>query len=154
MIEIEVSKENLEKFTQDLRKEDKEELEQTFKESWKRNFIDICLKEENIWFLADEKNNPCAIGGIQLENKEKNKPKKGRIWLICANNVRKNHIYLFRYIINKIKSFKEKCDILYNSIYKTNFGILKWLKKYGFKVIDINDKIKFFYFTKEENFDT
>lgn len=153
MIEIDVNKENLEKFAKDLKKEDKEELEYVFKDNWEKCFIDICLNEENIWFLADKKNNPCAIGGIQFE-KEKNMLQKGRIWLLCANNVQKNRIFLFRYIKNKIKLFKEKYGILYNRIYKSNFGILKWLKKYGFKIIDINDKTKFFYYIKEENFDT
>ena len=154
MIEIEVNKENLKKFIKNIRKEDRTELEFSFKNKWKEKFIEICLNEKNIWFLADKYNIPCAIGGIQYENTDINSVKRGRIWLICANNFKNNRIYLLRYIKNKIEQMKLSSDILYNYIYKTNFRFLKWLKKIGFKTLNVNQDIKFFYFIKEDNFDT
>ncbi len=151
MIETEVNRENLEKFILNICPNDKEELKYTFKDKYKEIFIDICLKEKNIWFLADKNRNPCAIGGIQYSNI--NNLLFGKIWFLSAGNFNENAIATLKYIKNKINYFKGTADVLYNHIYKTNFHFLKWLKKAGFKTVNINDYIKLFYYSKEEHFD-
>ncbi len=152
MIEIEVNRTNLEKFIENISQSDKEELEYTFKDKYGEKFIEICLKEKNIWFLADKNSTPLAIGGIQYFGKDN--LIFGKIWLLSTKNFNKNAIAVLKYVKNKIAFFKTTADVLFNHIYKTNFRFLKLLKKAGFKTKDVNACTKLFYYSKEENFDT
>ena len=58
------------------------------------------------------------------------------------------------YVKNKLECFKDDYDFLFNFIYKSNFEFLKWLKKADFEIVDNNENLKLFYFSKGDiNFD-
>lgn len=154
MIEIEVNRKNLSEFLKNIRKEDEVELKSVLGEDYKNKFIEITLnKDYETYFLADKNANPVAIGGVapffEFDRKS------GQVWLLCANDVKKHKIFLFKYIKNKVENFKKKFNILFNFIYKTNFDALLWLSLLGFEFVDLkNNDFKFFYYKKEgEDFD-
>lgn len=150
MIEIEVNKDNLEKFINNLRLEDKEELIDALGKNYKAKFIEKTLNIKGIYFLADKNKTPVAIGGV-LETLNPDK-KIGIVWLLVTKDVDKHKKFLYKYVKNKIVLFQKEFDILFNYIYKTNFNALKWLKKCDF--IEKNtsrDDYKLFYFDKGEN---
>lgn len=143
MIEIKATKENLEKFIDNICDEDKQELMYFLKDDYKSKFVEILLKnQENTYFLS-HLNIPVAIGGLSFD-----KLNRAVVWLLCSNEYKKHKIELFKYVLNKIKLFKSKHNFLYNYIYKSNFKALKWLEKCGFKSLNlknVND-FKFFYY--------
>lgn len=146
MKNLEINKENLEKFLLNLRNEDFEELKIFLKNNTIDNFINICLKNKsNTDFLADNNNKAVALGGIKPENKD-----TGQIWLLCSKDWFKHKIELYKIIKNRIELFKKDYLVLYNYIYKSNFKALIWLKKFGFKHKKVNSEFKIFYFKKEE----
>lgn len=150
MIEIEINKENLIKFIDDLKPSDKEELEYFYKEDCCEKFIKIVLENDNkhTYFLADENYNPVALGGALRVDSKRN---IGQVWLLSTNKINKHKVFLYSYIKKKIAFFKEEYNILFNYIYKSNFSALKWLKKCGFGVKVLDDKnYKLFYFNKGE----
>lgn len=151
MIEIEINKQNLKKFIDDIKLEDKKELEHFFKEDFKEEFIKLALlnKDGASYFLADDDLNPIFIGGVVSVDKKAN---LGQVWLLSTNKVNNHKLFVYRYVKDKIKLFQRDYNILFNYIYKSNFKALKWLKKCGFKVKKTNDKnYKLFYFNKGEN---
>ncbi len=146
MKKMNINKDNLKLLYDNLRKSDKKELDFYIKN--KEDFIELCLKnKKNAYFLADDNNNPIAIGGAKKINDS-----TAQLWLLCTKYAHKNRFYLMKYIFSKIEKFKKEYSILFNYIYLENFDALIWLKKYGFKILDTNDKkFKLFYFKKEEN---
>lgn len=152
MIEIELNEKNLLLFLKNIRQEDKKELEYFFKENLEQNFIKICLKNPETYFVADKNLQPIAIGGVkEIKN---NNHTFGQVWLLCTNEYKKNKISLYKYIKSKIDNFKTRFDFLFNYIYKTNFDALLWLKKCGFVSCDCSEQFKLFYYTKGvHNFD-
>ncbi len=146
MMRIKITKKNLNIFFDDLRKEDLDELYFTFKKNLRDKFIKICLKTPDTYFLADDYGYPLAIGGIK--KKLIDNIKVGQVWFLSSNKFKKNKKAVLKYIKNKIFTFKNECDILFNFIYKSNFGFLKWLYVLDFKTIDINENLKLFYYSK------
>lgn len=144
---------NLKLFLKDIKKEDKLELIHTYGEDFENIFIKTILediKDSDIYFLTHNFK-PVAIGGAV---KLKENPDVAQVWLLCTNNIQNHKLYLYKYIKSKIELFKKKYSILFNYIYKSNFSALLWLKKYGFKSIDLeNEDFKFFYFSKGGHFD-
>lgn len=153
MIEIEINKENLKKFIDDISPEDKEELKYFYKKDFKKKFIKIALENKNncSYFLADNNKTPVAVGGVCKINNEKQKT--GQIWLLVTNKAKKHRFFLYKYIKRKIVLFKTQYDFLFNYIFKSNFKALIWLKKCGFKARESSDiNYKLFYFDKGEKF--
>ncbi len=146
MMEIDVNKENLSIFFDNLRKEDLEELSVFLKNNIKQKFIEICMKNNNVYFIADDLKFPLAIGGV----------KKfcaynlvfGQVWLLCSSAVLKNKLSVIRYVKNKIIQFKSEYDVLFNYIYKSNFTFLNLLRHMGFLDLPVNDDFRMFYFKK------
>ncbi len=153
MIEIDLNEKNLSCFVDNLRLEDKKELWYFFGKDYKKEFIKLALNTKNTYFLADKNNNPSAIGGV--ESRSVNSKKIGQVWLLCAKSAIKNKIFLYKYVRSKIELFKKDYDILFNSIYKSNFEALNWLRRCGFEVLNLANKdFKVFYFNKgEKNID-
>jgi len=148
--EIEVNRKNLIDFLDDIRECDKEELIFFLGKKYKNQFIKTVLSNKQYTYFLAENANPIAIGGICPDKN------KGIVWLLCTNKAKQNKKFLYSYIKNKITLFKKEYDFLYNYIYRSNFAAIKWLKKNGFNFIDLKNTndIKFFYFSKGENFDT
>lgn len=146
MIEIPISKANLLKLLNTLRKEDENELIAIYGDSYKRKFINICLKIKNyIYFLADDKSNPIAIGGAV--QRKINNVNCAQVWLISSIYSLNYSFSLAKYISHKIAFFKNKFDVLFNYIYKSNFESIVWLKKFNFSFHSCNDiNYKLFYF--------
>ena len=144
---IEITPENLKKLLKCLRAEDKEELKQTFGKNFREKFTKISLQANEKYFLSDEDDNPLAIGGV--EPYPAGKFKIGQVWLISSIYFTDNKLKLAKFIKNKIEDFKKRNDILFNIIHKSNFTALKWLKRCGFKVMNLKNKdYKLFYYTK------
>ena len=148
MIEAEITKDLLVAFLNDLRKEDKLELDEFFKNNTLDDFLNICLEDKNLtYFLLDDNKKPLALGGAYKVN-----DKVARVWFLATNQIKKSKIALYKYVLNKILFFKKQFAFLYNFIFKSNFSSLKWLKKAGFQVLDLDvPDYKLFYFNKGDN---
>jgi len=144
MIEISITHKNLTNFIKNIRLEDKLELEYVFKNNLEDNFIDSIYKCDEIYFLADNNRTPIAIGGV--ENRFCDDLKLGQVWLLTTKDYYKNRFYLYKYVLDKIKDFKTRYDILFNFIYKSNYPALTWLNKAGFMEYDLSADFKLFYF--------
>lgn len=144
MMELEVNEENLEKFLNNIRRQDKEELLYHFKKNYRKKFKQTVKKSKNTYFVGDKNCNPIAIGGFQ-ECKRRN---TFLVWLLCTNELVKNKKELFKYIKTKLEIYKKNCLILFNYIYKSNFQSFNFLKNLGFEILDTKNKdFKLFYYT-------
>ncbi len=144
MREIEVNIDNLEKFISNIRDSDRQELIYFLGKNYKNKFIKTLLSIKEGTYFLEYNSNPACIGGIY------NNEAGGQIWLLCAKEYDKK--YLYKYIKEKIILFIKNNDYLYNFIYKTNFGFLKFLLKMGFQVTELdNPDIKLFYFKRRKN---
>ena len=141
MREIEINKNNLNLFLENIRDKDKEELIYFFGKNYKKYFINFLLKNNKETYFLSYKSIPCAIGGAY-------KDKKGaQVWLLCAKEYDKK--FLYKYIKEKFNKIKQKYNILYNFIYKSNFSSLNLLLKLGFQIIETNKpELKLFYLKK------
>lgn len=151
MIELEINKENITAFLDDLRTSDKEELIYHYGDEYRKVFIESIEKINNTYFVGNNNKEPLAIGGFQeLKNN-----KTFLVWLLCTNKISKNKKELLKYIKQKVKFYKKKSFIMFNLIYKSNFKSINLLKKLEFEIKDTSDKnFKLFYYTKGHNFDT
>ena len=151
-MEIETTKQKLEELLDNVRLEDKKELEFSLGFDYRNKFIKTTLKANEKYFISDKNGTPLAIGGCEEYSF---KPKIGQVWLISSKNFTKKNLKLIKFIRNKIEVFKNEYDILFNVIYKSNYKALRWLTKCGFKVMDIKNKnYKLFYCSKGgQNFD-
>ncbi|MBE7708063.1 MAG: DUF2833 domain-containing protein [Cyanobacteria bacterium SIG27] len=154
MIEKKINHNCLCSFLNNLRKEDYEELAviKSF------NFVDEILNvSENpinqTYFLTSDNDKPLAMGGACLI--EIDEYKIAKVWLLSTSEIEFYKKDLYKYVLEKLEILKTKYDILFNFIYKSNFSSLKWLKRAGFKVFDLdNSDYKLFYFLKGDiNFD-
>jgi len=145
MIKLDITKENLEKFMENIRDEDKKELIYFYRENYKEIFIkNVLLNKETTCFVADKNNNPVAIGGVVCFD-HANK-KLGQIWLMSTKVQKANRVSLFKIIAKKLAKYQNEYDILFNFIYKTNFRADKWLKKFNFTFKNTtNSDFKLFY---------
>ena len=152
MIELEVNTKNLLTFLNNIRKEDLAELYFSFKDDIQSKFLEVCKENKETYFIADDCGFPLAIGGVKkicFRNF-----KIGQVWFLCSNEFEKNKISALRYIKNKLNYFKDDYDFLFNFIYKSNFKFLKWLKRVHFTVVDKDNDLKLFYYSKGDiNFD-
>ena len=137
-------------FLKNLRKEDLEELKYHFKEEFEEKFIDLCLQNEKYsYLLVDDNNLPVALGGVVKI--DCSGLKIGQIWLLSTKNFYKYKKSVLSCVLDKISKFKQEYDFLYNYIYFTNFNSDAWLKKVGFKFVELkNEKFKLFYFTNKK----
>ncbi len=144
MREIEISKNNLEIFISNLRKQDREELLYFLGKNYKTKLINTILENKKNTYLLSYKSLPSCIGGIYYD-------KLGaQLWLLCAENYDKK--YLLSYVKEKILKFQNENIFLYNYIYKSNFKFLNFLKKLNFEVSDLkNPNIKLFYYKRRKN---
>ena len=145
MKEAKLTKEFLDLFIKNLRFEDKQELNELYKDNSFEEFYEICLNEEfQTYFLTTNDDKPLALGGaFRIDEKS------ARIWLLVTNEFKNNKISLFKYVKNKIDFFKNEYEILYNYIFESNFDSLVWLKSLGFKVLDLKiPNYKMFYYKK------
>lgn len=146
MREIEINKENLNLFLNNLRENDREELIYFLGKDYKKCFVDFLLNNKKETYFLSYKSSPAAIGGAY------NNKSCTQVWFLCAKKYDKK--FLYKYIKNKFEKLKQKYDTLYNFIYKSNFSSLNLLSKFGFKVVDTNNPdLKLFYLTKGGNFD-
>lgn len=152
MIDLTLTKNKLLEFLNNLRLEDKKELDFFLKEHAQDEIINFCLKnKKDTCFLANEKLTPLILGGI-YKTKENN-IKQGQIWLLCSKSALKHKKEAYKYVKNKILSYQKENDYLFNYIYKSNYKALKWLTRLGFKVKELNNKnYKLFYYKKEKQF--
>jgi len=147
--EIDITKENLSIFFDNLRYEDYLELANIYVVNLKENFISSVLSQKEVYFLADYSNYPLVIGGLSSET-----AKKARVWLLFAKGFEKHRYEIFRYIKKKLVNYKRKYELLYNYVFESNFGILNWLKKQKFILVDtVLSTYKLFYFKKGGKFD-
>ncbi|MBQ8476418.1 hypothetical protein IJ531_05075 [bacterium] len=145
MIEIEINKNNLEQFLDNIRDEDKKELIYFLGKDYRNIFIKTVLDNIDTTYFLALNNIPAAIGGIL-------KDKLGaQVWLLCSKKYDRK--FLLKYIKEKINLFKNENNFLYNCIYRVNFKALKWLKRFNFKVIPLGNNIKFFYYKKGGSLD-
>ena len=148
--EVQITKEKLEFLFENLAKEDYLELKSSIKENLKEIFIKMCLQEKNAIMLSIN-NKIIAIGWVSECNYEN---KVGRLWLLITRYAKNHRIELFNYLNKKIDDFKKEYKVLFNEIYKSNFKIIPFLKKNGFKIKNSKNKnYKIFYFNKGGNFD-
>ena len=148
MIEAKITKKSLLEFLKNLRDEDLLELKEFLKNNTLEEFFFDCFDENNLtYFLKTKDNKPLALGGAYVVN-----DKCAKIWLLTTKEIFKCKIAVFKYVKNKIETFKQRFDILYNFIFISNFSSLVWLKRCGFEVLDLNvSNYKLFYFNKGEN---
>lgn len=147
MIELPITREYLKIFFDNLRYEDKLELDKMCLDFSLDEFFKIITSKNSItYFIADLNLNPIAIGGVVKENAS-----RAKIWLLCSKNILFYKKSFLKYISLKLKYFKSNYSYLYNYIYRSNFPILNWLKGFGFKWIDLNNPdYKYFYFKRKE----
>lgn len=147
MIEKQINRKYLKTFLNNLRKEDFEEVCVFDTDDLIQEILNVANNPINeTYFLMTNENNPLAIGGAcSVQN---SKYKTAKVWLLVTNELSSSKKSLLKYVLNKANSFKNKYDILFNFIYKSNYNSLKWLKKAGFKVLNFNNDYKLFYFIK------
>ena len=110
----------------------------------------MCLREKSAIMLSID-NKIIAIGGVSACSK---KEKIGRLWLLVSKYATGHKIELFKYLNKKINDFKKEYKMLFNEIYKSNFKIIPFLEKNGFKIKNSKNKeYKIFYFSKGGSFD-
>ncbi len=142
-----------------LRREDKEELENLFGNDWYQKTLSS-LKDEKFLILYGQGNAtgrvPVAMGGFyKVEDKSAD---IACVWLLSSRFISQNKTALMRVLKNQLYLNAHKYDILYNFIYKSNYGAKLWLKKLGFnfdnpnpKNIKLKKDFEFFYKTKERS---
>ena len=153
MIEVELSDENIRNIYHNLRDEDLKEVEYFIGKNNIDDFIRLCKASTKTHLLKSLSGDFLAIGG--LNEVQQNDNVIGQIWLLCTQHAYKNKKELYKYIIKKIDCYKSEYNFLFNYIFETNFSALYWLKRSGFKCLDLNNKkMKFFYYKKGDmNFD-
>lgn len=117
-----------------LRKEDKEELQALYGDNWySSTLVDIKDKEVLVLYGNVEKKNnvPIAIGGFSTLFEESTEI--ACVWMLASKYIRKNGVLFLKELKNQIEIAEKKYKIMYNFIYKSNKSAKKWLKKVGFK---------------------
>lgn len=138
MIEIEVNKENLNLFLDNIRDSDRVELEYFLGKNYRTKFINTVMENKNNTYFLSYGLTPSCIGGIY--------PDKigAQVWLLCAKKYKRK--FLYAYIKNKLKIFIKNNLILYNYVFESNFSSLKLIDRLGFNITNTNDsRLKLFY---------
>lgn len=152
MIKTTLNEKLLDDLVCNLRKEDKCELIQLFPTSLDEFYKTCFEKEHKIYCVTTDKSEPLAIGGAYQVLGRKHKT--AQVWLLSSNKLKENKIALYKYVVELINEFKKEYDTLFNFIYKSNFSSLKWLKRLGFKIVDLkNQDYKLFYYHKGGDLD-
>lgn len=145
MKEAFLNKKSLLNLLNNLRIQDKLEMDEVFKKSSLDDFFQVCFDKKNItYFLTTDEDEPLALGGAYCIDDN-----IARVWLLITNEADNYKLSLYKYIKNKIVDFKVKFAFLYNFIFESNFSSLSWLQKCGFAVMDLKcDDYKLFYFNR------
>ena len=146
MKEVNADEVYLKKFLCDIRDSDRQEILALDSNKFEEDFFHVCLdKTYETYFLSTDDDMPLAVGGAYCDKFSN----IAKVWLLCTHKIDSNKKDVYKYVIDKIKTFQSKYDVLYNFIYKTNFSSLKWLKSCNFKALDLNNPdFKLFYFCK------
>ena len=143
-----------------LREEDRAELEHLFGAEWFQKTLDT-LKNEKCLVLYGQGNGssgrvPISTGGFY--EIDTNGCKTACVWLLTTKFAELNKTALMRVLRNQLYLNGAKYDILYNFIYKSNYGAKLWLKKLGFSFdnphpenIKFRKDFEFFYKKNERN---
>lgn len=136
-----------------LRKEDKQELEILWGNDWYNKALDNIKKTSFLVLIGKDnykKDVPIAMGGFE-ELFEKNE-KIACVWLLSTDLIKNNKKLFFKTLANQLLMASRKYQIMYNYIYKSNFGAKEWLEKFGFRFnnphpenIVIPEQFEFFY---------
>lgn len=138
-----LTKKTFNQFMDNIRKEDLEEIKYFYPKNTRKKYFKTIKKLKETYFIFSQDNTPLAIGGIKENAKNK---QIGQVWLLCANEFKKEKFSLYKFIKNKIEIYKKKYQLLYNFIYITNFQAQSWLKPLGFRfVCTDNPNFKLFY---------
>lgn len=111
-----------------LREEDLEEVIAVYGNRWREKVFISTINTDFITLLKDEM--PIAIGGF-VPNSEDSKI--ACVWLLCTKAVTFNKYSLLKELKTQLSKAENEFDIMYNFIYKSNFGAIPWIKKLGFK---------------------
>ncbi len=151
MIELLINRKNLNKFLNDIRKSDRDELFYHFGKKLRKKFIQTVKNTKNTYFIGSDSGKPLALGGFHKNNDDD----VFLAWLLCTNEAKNNKYELYKYIKAKVDKYKEKCSFMFNYIYKSNYDSLKLLSALGFSIVDLTcEDFKLFYYTKGNSFDT
>ncbi len=136
-----------------LRKEDKEEVQAVWGDTWEENLL-RSIKKYNVLVVIGKNMRgdkvPIAMGGfVCLFEKHSD---IACVWMLTTTDADKNKILLMKEIDKQIKEAGQKYKILYNYIYKSNKEAKKWLNKLGFNFnkpkpegMELKEGFEFFY---------
>ena len=116
-----------------LREEDRLEVETARGKNWKTEILKD-LENSKIPFLlgkTKKENIPVLICGAWCT--DINNPAVGIVWLLSTPEIEKHQITFLREMKKEIKKYDEQFGILYNQIYKSNNLAKRWLKWVGFR---------------------
>ncbi len=139
---------------ENLREEDKEELNALWGDDWFNLTLDNLKDKKNILILTGKDGNknivPIAMGGF-YELFEKNSD-IACVWMLSSYFIKYNRLLLAKYLKMVISKASLKYGIMYNYIYHTNHEAKNWLKKLGFQFnnphpegMDTEKGFEFFY---------
>jgi len=136
-----------------IRDEDREELENLYGCKWREKTLESLKKQkfQILYGLCGEKGRcPIAMGGIYDVKCQAGKI--GCVWLLSSRFIGRNKTALMRVLRNQLYADMPDYDILYNFIYKSNYEAKSWLKKLGFRFgnpnpekIILKEGFEFFY---------
>lgn len=136
-----------------LRYEDKKEVQALLNDNWKEKTIEN-LKDKDFLVLYGKDNKgaqvPIAMGGF--EDLSDDNTTMACVWLLCTYFIEFNKGLLMKELYKQIKSAESKYSIMYNYIYHTNYQAKKWLRQLGFCFsnpkpvgLDVKEGFEFFY---------
>lgn len=116
-----------------LRAEDKIEVETTLGKDWKELTLQALEKSGFPYLLAKTKENdtPVLIAGAWPT--EKNNPSVATVWLLSTPEIEKHQICFLKEMKKELEEYDKNFGLIYNQIYKTNHIAKKWLKWAGFR---------------------
>ncbi len=146
-----------------LRAEDREELEAAHGKSWNPIVFEKIIDCEDVNIGISEKTkNPVLMWGVVPEELParclcsdffdgRKKEYIGCIWLLSTNEIEQNYICFLKNAKKQMQIYEKEYKILCNQVHKANKGAINWLKWLGLKFKPYTEDFMFFYKEKGEN---
>ncbi len=136
-----------------LREEDRIELEVLYGKEWKNETL-ITLSDKKCYILygKDSNNNLIPIAMGDFFEIFPSDDSIACVWLLTTKYIYANKHLFYKHFIDLFNKKCKKYNIMFNFIYKSNYQAKKWLQKLGFKFdnpypkgIEVKEGFEFFY---------
>lgn len=143
MYRVEPVKEDIEYILDNLRDEDRIEMEADRGSNWREEVLKRTLELEDVTMVHYEDKPIIMYGVIPQElpaacvggslNKDRSIEYAGAVWLLATKEIIKNQVQFFRECRKELKRWDKEYKWLYNYVHNGNSQAIKWLKWLGFK---------------------